>query len=71
MADLTGPSKSRLQKLLKEYNEYPKRQQEIDAIGLEPLQAFVAHALDRGIAPVDLGGVGDGIPGGADGGDGW
>ena len=31
MADLTGPSKSRLQKLLKEYNEYPEKQPEIDA----------------------------------------
>ena len=31
MADLTGPSKSRLQKLLKEYNEYPEKQTEIDA----------------------------------------
>ena len=31
MADLTGPSKSRLQTLLKEYNEYPEKQTEIDA----------------------------------------
>jgi len=31
MTDLTGPSRDRLQKLLKEYNEYPDRQQAIDA----------------------------------------
>ncbi len=31
MSDLRGPSRSRLRTLLKEYNEYPERQQEIDA----------------------------------------
>jgi class 3 adenylate cyclase len=31
LPDLTGPSRDRLQLLLKEYNEYPERQQEIDA----------------------------------------
>jgi adenylate cyclase len=31
LTDLTGPSRDRLQTLLKEYNEYPERQQEIDA----------------------------------------
>jgi adenylate cyclase len=31
MSDLTGPSRERLQKLLKEYNEYPDRHEEIDA----------------------------------------
>ena len=31
MTDLNGPSRERLQQLLKEYNEYPERQQEIDA----------------------------------------
>jgi len=31
MTDLTGPSRERLQKLLKEYNEYPERRQEIDS----------------------------------------
>jgi class 3 adenylate cyclase len=31
MSDLTGPSRERLQKLLKEYNEYPERREEIDA----------------------------------------
>jgi adenylate cyclase len=30
MSDLIGPSRDRLQKLLKEYNEYPERHQEID-----------------------------------------
>lgn len=30
MTDLTGPSRERLQTLLKEYNEYPERHQEID-----------------------------------------
>jgi class 3 adenylate cyclase len=31
VTDLTGPGRARLQTLLKEYNEYPERQQEIDA----------------------------------------
>jgi adenylate cyclase len=31
MSQLTGPDRARLQALLKEYNEYPERQQEIDA----------------------------------------
>jgi class 3 adenylate cyclase len=31
MAELVGPSRERLSKLLKEYNEYPERQEEIDA----------------------------------------
>jgi class 3 adenylate cyclase len=31
VTDLTGPGRARLQALLKEYNEYPERQQEIDA----------------------------------------
>jgi adenylate cyclase len=31
MADLSGPGRARLQKLLKEYNEYPERSKEIDA----------------------------------------
>jgi adenylate cyclase len=31
MSDLIGPSRVRLQKLLKEYNEYPDRQRDIDA----------------------------------------
>ena len=30
MTDLTGPSRERLQKLLKEYNEYPDRHREIE-----------------------------------------
>ena len=30
MSDLIGPSRARLQKLLKEYNEYPERHEEID-----------------------------------------
>ncbi len=30
MTDLTGPSRERLQTLLKEYNEYPERHREID-----------------------------------------
>ena len=30
MTDLSGPSRERLQTLLKEYNEYPERHQEID-----------------------------------------
>jgi class 3 adenylate cyclase len=30
MSDLIGPSRAYLQKLLKEYNEYPERQREID-----------------------------------------
>lgn len=30
MSDLIGPTRARLQKLLKEYNEYPKRQPAID-----------------------------------------
>ena len=30
MTDLSGPSRERLKKLLKEYNEYPERHQEID-----------------------------------------
>jgi adenylate cyclase len=30
MSELIGPSRARLQTLLKEYNEYPERQQEID-----------------------------------------
>jgi adenylate cyclase len=30
MAELTGPSRERLQELLKEYNEYPERRQELD-----------------------------------------
>ena len=30
MSDLIGPSRERLQKLLKEYNEYPERHDEID-----------------------------------------
>lgn len=31
MSQLSGPSRARLQKLLKEYNEYPERQPRIDA----------------------------------------
>lgn len=31
MSDLIGPSRERLQKLLKEYNEYPERHQEIES----------------------------------------
>jgi adenylate cyclase len=31
MTDLTGPGRERLQRLLKEYNEYPERHQEIDS----------------------------------------
>jgi len=31
MTDLTGPSRSRLSDLLKEYNEYPERQADVDA----------------------------------------
>jgi adenylate cyclase len=31
VTDLIGPGRARLQELLKEYNEYPERQQEIDA----------------------------------------
>ncbi len=31
MNDLAGPGRARLQKLLKEYNEYPERSKEIDA----------------------------------------
>ena len=31
LTELTGPSRERLKALLKEYNEYPERQQEIDA----------------------------------------
>jgi class 3 adenylate cyclase len=31
MTDLTGPGRARLQKLLKEYNEYPERQNEVEA----------------------------------------
>jgi adenylate cyclase len=31
VSDLVGPSRSRLRDLLNEYNEYPERQQEIDA----------------------------------------
>jgi adenylate cyclase len=30
MTELTGPSRERLQELLKEYNEYPERRQELD-----------------------------------------
>src|SRR5215207_254792 len=31
MAELTGPSKARLATLLREYNEFPERQEETDA----------------------------------------
>jgi class 3 adenylate cyclase len=31
MTDLTGPGRARLQKLLKEYNEYPERQKDVEA----------------------------------------
>jgi class 3 adenylate cyclase len=31
MTDLTGPGRARLQTLLKEYNEYPERQNEVEA----------------------------------------
>src|SRR4051794_21400319 len=31
MTDLTGPGRARLQTLLKEYNEYPERQKDVEA----------------------------------------
>ena len=41
MSDLIGPSRAHLQKLLKEYNEYPERQQEIE----EKIQAEFCKAV--------------------------